>query len=692
MDLDDPRAADPRLTGGKAANLAAIRRLGIRTLPGFVLTTSSGTAVGDCPGLPALDEAVHAAWDTLSRGGRVPLIVRSSSEIEDEETSSLAGQFCSVLDVRGWEPFTEAVRRVRASADRVATPSPMAVLVQPYLRARCGGVVFSIDPVTGRADHVVVEVVSDGPEALVSGRAAAQSIVMTRRGRLLAVDHRRLRPRWRTPSGLLVDRSHLRGLARTCRTTTAAFSRPQDIEWAVDGEDELWVLQCRPVTATGRSEPAEGPVLGPGPLSETFPDPLRPLECDLWVAPLRDGVRQALALTQAVTPHRLEDSPVVAVVDGRVAADLELFGYAGRQHLGWRLLDPRVGGRRLRASWRVGVLRTTLAERAADTVADVDARLARVPPLRSLSDVELADGLRASTRLLETLHRDEVLAAALLPQAPTTAAAVALATLRDGRQRGRSDEEILRASPAVLALVPPAVGPPVVLPPTTSRALLRRSVTDASLGPREALRLRARWVQELGARLAWALGCRWAAAGVVSQPEDVALLSLDEVIDVAAETSDLPADLAGRRHQASLHEGSAPLPATFRLTDAGEVVVVRRPSATERSGVGAGGGRGVGPACHGTPSAPPRPGDVLVVRTLDPSYAPWLDGLAGLVSETGSILSHLAILARECEVPTVVEVPDAMRRFPRGARLLVDGTTGEVSLLDDGAAQDGGGT
>ncbi|MFZ5846232.1 MAG: PEP-utilizing enzyme [Actinomycetota bacterium] len=69
---------------------------------------------------------------------------------------------------------------------------------------------------------------------------------------------------------------------------------------------------------------------------------------------------------------------------------------------------------------------------------------------------------------------------------------------------------------------------------------------------------------------------------------------------------------------------------------------------------------------------------MLVVRTLDPGLAGWLPGLAGLVAETGASLSHLAILAREYGVPTVVAVHDALTRFPAGARVLVDGATGEV--------------
>jgi pyruvate,water dikinase len=72
---------------------------------------------------------------------------------------------------------------------------------------------------------------------------------------------------------------------------------------------------------------------------------------------------------------------------------------------------------------------------------------------------------------------------------------------------------------------------------------------------------------------------------------------------------------------------------------------------------------------------------ILVVDTLDPRLASLLPDIAGLVAETGSALSHLAILAREMRVPTVCGVRDARARFPAGTHLLVDGGTGEVRAL-----------
>ena len=100
------------------------------------------------------------------------------------------------------------------------------------------------------------------------------------------------------------------------------------------------------------------------------------------------------------------------------------------------------------------------------------------------------------------------------------------------------------------------------------------------------------------------------------------------------------------------------------------------------SGVGAGGGRGAGPAVHGSVRNPPAPGDVLVVRELQPGLAAWLPGLAGLVAETGGTLSHLAILAREYGVPTAVAVHDAVRRFRPASRNSSSTARPATSMLD----------
>lgn len=623
-------------------------------------------------------------------------MVRSSSPVEDAATTSMAGYFRSILDVRGWESFVAAVRDVQASggilsAGRPAAgdddPSPMAVLVQPFLRPECAGVLFGIDPVTGAKDRRVVEAVAGGPEKLVSGKVAAQHYVFTPRGRPLAVDHQPM-SRWRrreVPTRLL-DRRALRRLARLAETAASAFGSPQDIEWALDSDDGLWLLQSRPVTSTGSAGLASGPLLGPGPVAETFPEPLRPLEADMWVTPMADGIREALSSSRVAPRARLAGSPVVTLVHGRAAADLDLFGYGRHRQPAWRLLDPLAATRRLRAAWHVGWLRTSLAQRAGELIGDVDARLASVPPLAALDDRELLGLLHEAVPMLRLLHREEVLAGTLLRGEPVTAAAVALTVLEGSRRSGLRDGDVVRRDPVVLTLVSPRVGKPHPLPPTGSGRVLDGMAPDAGIGPREGLRLRARWVQELTARAAVALARRLAERDLLAETDDVALLRLRELEKLVAGPPTTPPDLTERRAVAVAEASGAPLPVQFRLAPNGEVVPVARPPGSGGFGVGAGGGRGSGPVRHGSPSNPPLPGEVLLVRTLDPRLAPFLPGLAGVVAEAGSTLSHLAIVARECGVPIVVAVPDALQRFPEGTCVLVDGTTGEVSPLSDAAS------
>ena len=80
----------------------------------------------------------------------------------------------------------------------------------------------------------------------------------------------------------------------------------------------------------------------------------------------------------------------------------------------------------------------------------------------------------------------------------------------------------------------------------------------------------------------------------------------------------------------------------------------------------------------------PPSGSVLVTTTLSPGLGPLLPRLHGIVSETGSVLSHPAILARE-DVPTVVGYADAMDELPEGAVVDVDGDTGQVTLVAEEA-------
>lgn len=668
--LSDERARAAELTGAKAAALAVAASAELPVLPGFVLTT------GYDPGDPAHRTELRQAWSRLSHGGECSVVVRSSSTIEDSDATSMAGMFTSVLDVSGWEAFLAGVDTVLASRNVVPLmdgggEAPMAVLVQPYLTASSGGVMFGLDPVSGRSDRLVVSATERGPAALVGGEVDGSRYVLSRRGRLLDA-----------PDGpALLDRRQRRELAHIARTAERVFGGPQDVEWAFDGEGTLRLLQSRPVTARG-DDLGKGPVFGPGPVAETFPEALSPLEQDLWADPLRDALRHALELAGTAPHRKLAHSPVVTAVGGRLAVDLAVMPDGSGPRSFASRLDPRPSLRKLTAAWRVGRLRAALPLLARDLVARADDDLLAVDALETMSDAQLVDLLDAARQALTALHGHEVLMGWLVDaeSSSVTAASVAMRLLVDGRREGLSDEEIVARDPGVLALLPPHISGRHELPPTPDAVPAAARPTTSEDDPallREALRLRARWVQELTSLTAWELGQRLARTGRLADAEQVGWLHLEELRS-AVHAGTVPEDLDDRRPVLS-----APLPSRFRVTPSGAVVAVvdrRRRGGKAAGATGAGGGRGVG-LVHDGSGVPPQ-GAVLVVRTLDPGLASVLPRLGGLVAETGSPLSHLAILAREVGVPTVVGVADATTRFPAGALVVVDGTTGEVARID----------
>jgi pyruvate,water dikinase len=76
-----------------------------------------------------------------------------------------------------------------------------------------------------------------------------------------------------------------------------------------------------------------------------------------------------------------------------------------------------------------------------------------------------------------------------------------------------------------------------------------------------------------------------------------------------------------------------------------------------------------------------RPGDVIVCRTTDPSWTALLGVAAAVVTETGGILSHAAIVAREFGIPAVVAAQGAMEALANHQIISVDGTNGHVHAV-----------
>jgi pyruvate,water dikinase len=74
------------------------------------------------------------------------------------------------------------------------------------------------------------------------------------------------------------------------------------------------------------------------------------------------------------------------------------------------------------------------------------------------------------------------------------------------------------------------------------------------------------------------------------------------------------------------------------------------------------------------------PGDVLVCPITSPVWSVLFPSVGAVVTDTGGILAHSAIIAREYGIPAVVNVPRAMSLIQDGQTIEVDGSKGLVIL------------
>ncbi|MBN1669539.1 MAG: hypothetical protein JXR37_00800 [Kiritimatiellae bacterium] len=286
------------LAGGKGAGLYRLLELGLPVPPFVVLTADAYRAA--CPDgrvpaeLPAEAESVlDRAWSELD-GAAIPLAVRSSAIDEDSAERSFAGQMDTFLHVVSRDALSAAVlgcwrslhgARARAyraagepavgTAQAGAPASPvMAVVIQHMVEPDAAGVLFTVNPVTGREDEILVSSVWGLGEGLVSGALNADTFVLDRAGNVKTrqiADKReetafakgggteqRPVPDARAAAPSLGD-AVLRELARLARQAEAKAGRPLDIEFAVRNAAAVF-LQARPVTTFKRKpSPADGP-------------------------------------------------------------------------------------------------------------------------------------------------------------------------------------------------------------------------------------------------------------------------------------------------------------------------------------------------------------------------------------------------------------------------------------------------
>jgi pyruvate,water dikinase len=318
--------------GGKVAGLAKLIRMGLRVPEGYVI-------VGATPG--QLPEGLEEACAKLGDGA---LAVRSSARGEDGVETSFAGQYETVLDVRGAQALREAVERClgsahgsRADAYRdglsASGEARMSVVVQRMVDARAAGVLFTADPVSGARDRVVVNAVPGLGEALVSGQRAADQFVLSRDGKVLESQ-----AQGETP---VIDAAMLQALLSDALKAEQKLGHPVDMEWALASDGTLYWLQARPITTLGAPDlneldstlPQPDCVLSTYNVSEVMPGAITPLSWSA-VGQRMDMIMSELYVRCGVPPAVLENRPVVVNFYGHMFLNMHTLYFMGTQVLG----------------------------------------------------------------------------------------------------------------------------------------------------------------------------------------------------------------------------------------------------------------------------------------------------------------------------------------------------------------------
>jgi rifampicin phosphotransferase len=300
--------------GGKGANLGRLARAGFEVPPGFIVATDSYRAfVGanhlaekiaaaltqitpdDAGGLDRASEIIRSAFSA----GKVPdhiaesirqafaslspqfevnhpksVAVRSSATSEDLPDLSFAGQQDTYLNVVGADAVLQAVVdcwsslwTARAIGYRMRNHIPqdevsLAVVVQQMVQSDTSGVLFTVNPLTGRRSESVIDATLGLGEALVSGQVEPDHYVLnTATGEIISksLGAKKLATRAKSGGGTesvaeeaagrqALSDDEIRQVAALGSRVQQEYIAPQDIEWAF-ADGGLYLLQSRPITS-----------------------------------------------------------------------------------------------------------------------------------------------------------------------------------------------------------------------------------------------------------------------------------------------------------------------------------------------------------------------------------------------------------------------------------------------------------
>jgi pyruvate,water dikinase len=326
--FEDVRNIDVSIVGGKNASLGEMINSGLPVPPGFAVTAFSYeryiqekkiaeqiykiiTETVTNPNDPKqydtaskkireliektdmpkdIETAIRKAYKALNERLELKdtfVAVRSSATAEDLPDASFAGQQETYLNVKGADDLIDKVRKCWSS---LFTPRAIfyrnekgfphekvfiSVGVQKMVNSGCAGVMFTINPVTGNRDEIVIEGNYGLGETVVSGAVNPDDFVIDKA--TTTIKERRISRKTieyiRDPTTgktvhlevpaekqkiTCIEDRELLTLAELAKRIEKHYGKPMDIEWAIDQDltypQNMFIVQARPETVFGTKE------------------------------------------------------------------------------------------------------------------------------------------------------------------------------------------------------------------------------------------------------------------------------------------------------------------------------------------------------------------------------------------------------------------------------------------------------
>ena len=326
--FEDVRNVDVSIVGGKNASLGEMINSGLPVPPGFAITAFSyeryiqekkiaeqiykviketvtdpndpkqydvaskkiRELIEKTPMPKDIEDAIRTAYKDLNKRLELKdtfVAVRSSATAEDLPDASFAGQQETYLNVKGSDDLIDKVRKCWSS---LFTPRAIfyrnekgfphekvfiSVGVQKMVNSGCAGVMFTINPVTGNRDEIVIEGNYGLGETVVSGavnpddfvvdkatttikerRIARKTVEYIRDPKTGKTVHLEI-PAEKQKITCIEDRELL-ALAELAKRIEKHYGKPMDIEWAIDQDlsypQNMFIVQARPETVFGTKE------------------------------------------------------------------------------------------------------------------------------------------------------------------------------------------------------------------------------------------------------------------------------------------------------------------------------------------------------------------------------------------------------------------------------------------------------